>query len=140
MITRVVVRVESTVSYEASVEWELSGGDISLTVSPGTELDTNQLVGATQISLQATLPGGGDSELFSSLRTEEKQPDTQLKMLVYPHLNPRFVTFSIKSVLSWWRMLAPFTFIVDSNTGPSSYICFSGFSGCLKITNSKFLQ
>ena len=84
IIDRVVVRVNSTVSEGGSGLWRLSGGDISLTVSPGTELDTNQLAGATQISLQATLPGGGDSELFSSPRTEEKQPaDTQMKLLVY---------------------------------------------------------
>ena len=85
MITRVVLRVESTVSNKGSVRWELSGGDISLTVSPGTELDTNQLAGANQISLQATLLGRSynDSKLFRSPRTEEKQLNTQLKLLVY---------------------------------------------------------
>ena len=84
MITRVVLRVESTVSNKGSVRWELSGGDISLTVSPGTELDTNQLAGATQISLQATLLGDWEyTELLNSSRTEERQRDTQLKLLVY---------------------------------------------------------
>ena len=85
-ISRVVVRVESRVSERASVRWEVSGGGNSLTVSPGTELDTNQLAGATQISLQATLladPHSPDTELFTSSRTEEKQPDTKLKLLVY---------------------------------------------------------
>ena len=114
MITRVVVRVESGIhSYDqesnkwvestdsdgASVEWELSGGDISVPVSPGTELDTNQLAGASQISLQATLNGGvnedfslHETQLFSSSKTdqkqqasesEEKHQGTQLKLLVY---------------------------------------------------------
>ena len=101
MITRVVLRVESTVycwdsdikrwvevDGGASVRWKLSWGvweDISLTVSPGTELDTNQLAGATQISLQATLLGGYalDPQLFRSSRTEEKQGDANLKLLVY---------------------------------------------------------
>ena len=71
IIDRVVVRVNSTVSEGGSGLWRLSGGDISLTVSPGTELNTNQLAGATQISLQATLQGGRwwwdhDIQLFSS--------------------------------------------------------------------------
>ena len=85
MITRVVLRVESTAYYGGSVEWKLSGGDTSLLVIPGTELDTNQLAGATQISLQATLLGGYalDPQLFRSSRTEEKQGDANLKLLVY---------------------------------------------------------
>ena len=87
MITRVVVRVESTDSDGASVEWELSGGDIGLPVSPGTELDTNQLAGASQISLQATPPltdEKKDQWLFRASRTEEGlAEETQLKLLVY---------------------------------------------------------
>ena len=99
MITRVVVRVESGVyrydwdskrwvestdSTEDSVEWKLSGGDISVPVSPGTELDTNQLAGASQISLQATLAGGGDdnTRLFSTSK-KQKTEGSQLKLLVY---------------------------------------------------------
>ena len=90
MITRVVVRVESTVSKKgrcrkASVEWKLSGGDISVPVSPGTELDTNQLAGASQISLQATLSGGhwNDIMLFKREGDRGEKPDTQFKLLVY---------------------------------------------------------
>ena len=49
VITRVVVRVESTVYYGACVTWEVSGGGTTLSVSPGSELDTNQLAGATQV-------------------------------------------------------------------------------------------
>ena len=84
MITRVVVRVESTADGNASVEWKLSGGDISVPVSPGTELDTNQLAGASQISLQATLTGGKRNEphLFKSSK-KQKTEDIQLKLLVY---------------------------------------------------------
>ena len=47
------------VSEGGSVEWRLSGGDISLTVSPDTELDTNLLAGANQISHQQ---GGGQRD------------------------------------------------------------------------------
>ena len=48
MITRVVLRVESTVFGEASVKWLLGGGDLCLMPSPGTELDI-QVAGATQV-------------------------------------------------------------------------------------------
>ena len=63
MITRVVVRVER-VRRKAGVEWTwtLSGRDISLRVSPGIELHTNQLTGATKISLRATLLGDNSWE------------------------------------------------------------------------------
>ena len=92
MITRVVLRVESKVSSGAFVWWSVSGGDTSLIVRPGRELDTNQLAGATQISLQARLLGGQGydawkhTQLLRSRRTEEAQPDTadtQLKLVVY---------------------------------------------------------
>ena len=48
-ISRVVLRVESTVYQGATVRWQLCGGDICLMPRPGTELDTNQLAGATQV-------------------------------------------------------------------------------------------
>ena len=48
MITRVVLRVESTVFKGASVKWLLGGGDVCLMPTPGTELDI-QLAGATQV-------------------------------------------------------------------------------------------
>ena len=40
--------------------------------------------------------------------------DEDIYWFIYPHLNPRLVTFSIKSVLSCWRMLGPVNFLVDS--------------------------
>ena len=58
MITRVVLRVESTVFHGASVKWFLGGGDLCLMPSPGTELDI-QLAGATQV-LSRLEAGGGE--------------------------------------------------------------------------------
>ena len=58
-ISRVVLRVESTVYHGASVRWQLCGGDICLMPRPGSQLDTNQLAGATQV-----LPGLEESQLF----------------------------------------------------------------------------
>ena len=57
-ISRVVLRVESTVYHGASVRWQLCGGDICLMPRPGSQLDTNQLAGATQV-----LTGLGETQL-----------------------------------------------------------------------------
>ena len=61
-VSRVVVSVESCCYHGASVRWTLCGGEVCLMPTPGTELDTAQLAGARQVSLQATLLGGeGDN-------------------------------------------------------------------------------
>ena len=61
-ISRVVLSVDSTCYHGASVRWQLCGGDICLMPRAGTELDTYQLAGAGQVSLQASLTGGqGDN-------------------------------------------------------------------------------
>ena len=89
VVDRVVLRLESTVYQGASVRWQLCGGDICLMPRSGAELDTNQLAGATRISLQATLVGGeGDNawqhtQLFRSSRTEENQPVAKFSLVVH---------------------------------------------------------